>query len=40
LHHDNAHLQTLPFSPGNFQTKTTWLLFPTCPTFLCFTDWR
>jgi hypothetical protein len=31
---------TLPFSPGDFWSKTTWLLSPTHPTFLCFSDWR
>jgi hypothetical protein len=31
---------TLPFTPGKFWPKTTWLLSPTHPTFLCFPDWR
>jgi hypothetical protein len=39
LHHDNT-LSPLPFSPGNFWPKTTWLSFPTHPTFLCLPKWR
>jgi hypothetical protein len=34
------HHITLPFSPLNFWPKTTWLSFPTNPTFLCFSEWR
>jgi hypothetical protein len=29
---------TLPFSPGNFWPETTWLSYPTFPTFACFSD--
>jgi hypothetical protein len=35
-----AHRFTLPFSLGNFLSKTTWLLSPTHPTFPCVPDWR
>jgi hypothetical protein len=35
-----THHLTIPFSPGNFWPKTTWLSSPTHPTFLCFPDWR
>jgi hypothetical protein len=31
---------TLPFSPGNFWPKTTWLSSHNYPTFLCFPNWR
>jgi hypothetical protein len=34
------HCLALPFSPGNFRLKTTWLSSSTHPTFLCFPDWR
>jgi hypothetical protein len=35
-----THHLTLSSSPGNFWLKSTWLLSPTHPTFLCFRDWR
>jgi hypothetical protein len=38
LHHNNTPF-TLPFSPGNYWPKTTWVAHMH-PTFLCFHNWR